>query len=288
MLGIGGKFAASKGMVSVPNLVGLSSSSAQAALLSSGLIVGSVNSTSTSNSSINGQASSQTISAGTLVDYETVVGFTVYSYVAPPPPSGPYIVSSSGCIYSRTVNYRIVCVNNSGSGYPTWDDESYGIHTWSNGTTTEYSCGLSGGNEGNINGGYTECGYVQPSCSGSYAGTPVTGSCSGGEKCTSTPYYNDCGQQISVKTSCTTCCTAGSLGCSTVTVAAGVQVTTCTYRRSDCTTYTTSTTTCSTSSSTSCGSCVYAGYTIGSYKSCTTTTRSSSCTTSTSTKSVKC
>lgn len=288
MLGIGGKFAASKGMVAVPNILGMSSATAQSTIQASGLRVGSVTSTSTSNSSIDGQTASQSIAAGTLVDYETVVGFVVNSYVAPPPPSGPYIVSSSGCIYSETVNYRISCIDNSGCGRPVWDDRSYGIHTWSNGTTTEYTCGISGGNEGNIACDFTECGYVEPTCSGSYAGTPVTGSCSGGQKCTSTPYYNDCGVQISTKTSCTSCCIAGLISCSTVTVASGVQVTTCTYRRSDCTTYTTSSTTCTPTSSTSCGSCVYAGYTIGSYKSCTTTTRSSSCTTSSSTKSVKC
>jgi hypothetical protein len=293
MLGIGGKFAASKGMVVVPNLSGLSSSAANALLSSYGLISGSVSSTSTGNSSLNNTVYSQSISAGTLVEYETSVGYVLYSYVAPPPPTGPTLVSDSGCVYTDSINYRIVCTPyvGVGYGYSTWDDRTYGIRTYSDGSSIEYTCSVTpGGNEGNIVGQLTECGYVAPTCSGSYKdNVGFTGSCSGGQRCTYYNWYDSCGNYLkTTQGGCTDCCTAGLISCSTVQVANGVFVKTCTYRRADCSTYTESTTTCTATSSTSCGSCVYAGYTIGSYKSCTTTTRSTSCTTSTSTKSVKC
>lgn len=85
MLGIGGKFASSKGMVKVPDLVGLSRAAAKAALSDAGLKFGTESSVSNDlGSSYNGDVSSQTPTANTLVEYETVVSFNYYKTYVPP------------------------------------------------------------------------------------------------------------------------------------------------------------------------------------------------------------
>jgi hypothetical protein len=287
MLGIGGKFAASKGMVLVPNLSGLSSANANLAITNAGLFIGSNTSTSTSNSSLNDTIASQSVPAGTLVEYESLVGYSVYSYVAPPAPVGPVIVGNTGCVYSETVNYRIVCLNNTGSGYPAWDDRVYGIYTYSNGSTQEYTCSVSGGNSGNVSSQYTDCGYVVPTCSGAYRDSSgFSGSCSGGQKCTFYNWYDSCGNYVkTTQGSCVDCCTAaGPYGCKTTYTSLNKGYTTCTYRRTNCTTYTTTTNFCNEYCSTRCGSCVRIGGGVGSYKSCTKTCECAG----TSSYSVKC
>ena len=101
-----------KGMVSMPDLSGLTVANARSAILSAGLKVGSLSSTSSSSSSNQDRVSAQAIAAGTLIDYETSVNFQYYVYVAPPPsePTAPYII---GYTYGD-------CINN-GSSY-TQDD----------------------------------------------------------------------------------------------------------------------------------------------------------------------
>lgn len=299
MLGIGGKFAASKGMVRVPNLEGLSSSQAHEALQSSGLKVGTISSSSTGTQSLNGKAFGQSIASNTLVDYETVVAFQVYSYVAPPAPSGPTISNDTGCVYTKQVNYGVVCTPYvapnepyAGYGYATWEDQSYGIRTWSDGRVEEYNCGApTGGNQGNVISGYTECGYVpqtQPVCNITPGCTDwYTSSCSGGQYYKTRRCWDSCGKETRT-TNYFDCCTAGLVSCTAWSGGQGGQSRVCTYRRSDCSTYTVTETRCAVQTSTTCGSCVYAGYTIGSYKSCTTTTVDSSCNITRTTKSVKC
>lgn len=289
MLGVGGKFAASKGMVLVPDLSGKTVSEANQALSAAGLVVGTTSSTVRNDSpSLDNKAYSQSIAAGTSVDYETVINFSYWTYVYVPPAAPPVTYSPCGSCGEQIdqIDQASGC---SGTSY--WESftavNKQPYCRDDNGQFAFYSeCGREPYYSSSVVPGL--CGA--PTCSGSYkdnVGFP--GSCSGGQKCTYYNWYDSCGNYLkTTEGGCTSCCTAGLVSCSTVTVASGVYVKTCTYRRADCSTYTDSTTTCSTTSSTSCGSCVYAGYTIGSYKSCTTTTRSSSCTTSTSTKSVKC
>jgi len=92
MLGIGGKFAGAKGMVAVPNLSGLSTEAALSSLQNSGLVRGSVGTGTTSDSALENKVFSQSIPAGTLVDYETVVNYSFNLFVPPvilPPPPPP-------------------------------------------------------------------------------------------------------------------------------------------------------------------------------------------------------
>lgn len=94
MLGIGGKFAGAKGMVAVPNLSGLSRSAAQTAITNSGLrFLEDATPVDTSNSSLDGKVAGQSLPAGALIDYESVVSYSYNRYVAPPP-SGPTLVDT--------------------------------------------------------------------------------------------------------------------------------------------------------------------------------------------------
>lgn len=79
-------WASSKGMVAVPNLSTLTYSDAITALQNAGLNYTNNGSTVTQNSNLNNIIATQSISAGTLVDYETNIGFTYYTYVPAPTP----------------------------------------------------------------------------------------------------------------------------------------------------------------------------------------------------------
>lgn len=78
---------ASKGMVQVPDLSGLSTSAAVASIQNAHLVASDGGSTSTSNSALNGQIASQLPNAGDLVDYETSVSYIYYNYVPAPTPT---------------------------------------------------------------------------------------------------------------------------------------------------------------------------------------------------------
>lgn len=85
MLGIGGKFASSKGMVAVPNLSGLTRQEAKDAIASAGLrFSGETEISNSSGSSSNGKATNQSVAAGTLIDYESPISFEYFgTYVDP-------------------------------------------------------------------------------------------------------------------------------------------------------------------------------------------------------------
>jgi hypothetical protein len=73
--------------VVVPNIVGLTPSQALTELTNVELTVGSTSSTTSgANSSNNGTIASQTVTAGSLVERYSSVGYTTYSYTAPQPP----------------------------------------------------------------------------------------------------------------------------------------------------------------------------------------------------------
>jgi hypothetical protein len=73
MLGFVSRYGASKGMVAVPDLAGLTSEAAEALVAQRGLKLQSK--TSRNSSTQNNRVSSQTIAPGTLVDYESPVSF---------------------------------------------------------------------------------------------------------------------------------------------------------------------------------------------------------------------
>lgn len=90
MLGIGGKFAGAKGMVAVPDLSNKTPDEALTVLQDAGLRRSGLGSSGTSNSGLNNKVFQQSISAGTLVDYETEISYDYYYYVAPAAPE-PYL-----------------------------------------------------------------------------------------------------------------------------------------------------------------------------------------------------
>ena len=73
-------------MVAVPDLSTLTYTDAIAALQDAGLNYTNSGSTNTSNSNLNNRIATQSVVAGTLVDYETNISFTYYIYVATPTP----------------------------------------------------------------------------------------------------------------------------------------------------------------------------------------------------------
>jgi outer membrane biosynthesis protein TonB len=79
-------WASSKGMVAVPDLSTLTYTDAIAALEDAGLNYTNSGSTNTANSNLNNIIATQSVAAGTLVDYETNISFTYYTYVATPTP----------------------------------------------------------------------------------------------------------------------------------------------------------------------------------------------------------
>lgn len=83
MLGIGGRFVGARGMVPMPNLANLSPTAATAAIQAAGLRLGSASEVSSSNSGDNEKVFSQSVSAGTLVDYDSDVNYSYYRYVPP-------------------------------------------------------------------------------------------------------------------------------------------------------------------------------------------------------------
>ena len=91
-----GFWAASKGMVLVPNVVGQTTTNATTAIIAAGLLNSGNSTTSTSNAGLNGQVASQDPVALTKVSYESNVSYISYVYTAPPPPPPPTTVSPVG------------------------------------------------------------------------------------------------------------------------------------------------------------------------------------------------
>ena len=84
-----GFWSASKGMVLVPNIVNLSTSSATAAILAAGLLNSGNTTESTGDSGLDGKVKTQDPASGTKVQYETNVSYVSYVFNAPPPPPPP-------------------------------------------------------------------------------------------------------------------------------------------------------------------------------------------------------
>jgi len=290
MLGIGGKFASSKGMVLVPSLIGLTPSQADQAILSAGLVRGNPTTVETSTISLGGRVDQQSVAAGTLIDYESLISYRSLVYVAPPAPAPepiPPVITYGSCeVYSQNTNPGFC------SGTQTCQPSNTNFRrrsVFADGVFSgyDYSCSSTstGGGCSFVDG---SCGYSAPVvCNGTPGSNTYTSSCSGGQYFITTRSWDACGKEIRV-TNFFSCCTAGLVSCTSWSGSAGGQSRVCTYRRSDCSTYTVTETRCAATTSTSCGSCVRIGGLVGSYKSCTTTTTTTSCTTSRTTSSVKC
>lgn len=155
MLGIGGKFAASKGMVKMPDLSGLTRQEAKDAIADAGLNFGTETvGTNESGTSYNGKVKTQAVSADTLIDYESTVSFTYYdTYVEP-----VYVVRTS--TWSESERTALVytgfggftysdCVDGSKTKYTyrfydeTITTTSYKKYYYSDGTTRTVTTGSS-------------------------------------------------------------------------------------------------------------------------------------------------
>lgn len=90
MLGWIGRWAASKGMVLMPNLFGLSRTEAINAINQAGLKVGSETTSETSNEANSNKVNSQSVTSGELVDYETPVNFNYQVFSFTPYSFTPY------------------------------------------------------------------------------------------------------------------------------------------------------------------------------------------------------
>lgn len=289
MLGIGGKFASAKGMVRVPDITGLTAEEADLAIALAGLRRSRLISSGTTQLfSLNNRIDSQTVLAGQLVDYETEISYRSLAYVAPPPPAAPPPVITLGpCEEYRFDANGTFCIGQqtcSGGGVSQRRAKVLSNGVWSGGYS-ECASFITGSSCSFVNG---SCGYTAPVvCNGTPGSNTFQSSCSGGQYYITTRSWDACGKE-SRTTRYFSCCTAGLVSCTSWSGSAGGQSRTCTYRRSDCSTYTSTETRCSSSSSTTCGSCVRIGGLVGSFKSCTTTTTFSNCTTSRTTSSVKC
>lgn len=286
MLGIGGKFAAAKGMVAVPNLANLQPSEADAVLIALGLRRGSQNSSSTSDAARNNKINTQTVAAGTLVDYETEVGYNYEFYTAPAyQPTVSYGAcegyasqSTGGWCSGTSWNYPIITTLRRRAVFY---DGSFAF--WS------YDCtdAVSGGGSERVDG---LCGYTAPVvCTGTAGSSPGSwGSCSGGQRCRTPTQWDRCGNVTTLARVCEPCCTAGLVSCTSWSGSAGGQSRVCTYRNSNCSTYTETETRCAATTTTNCGKCYYGGLTLGYVQDCTITTTTTSCTFSTRSARLQC
>lgn len=109
MFGSLGYWASSKGMVSVPDVSGMTEEEASTALSNVVLSYSLSTTTQTSNLSLVDKVASQSISSGTLVSYESVIQISLYSYVCNPNWT-QYEISRSSTTWSGN------CVNNVEAG----------------------------------------------------------------------------------------------------------------------------------------------------------------------------
>lgn len=177
MLGSSLGFFSSKGMTTVPDLSGLSKSEAEAAITAAFLTNGGSTSQSSSNSSLDNKTFGQSLSAGSIVDYEESITFSYYTYVAPAPSPTP-VVCDTLSTQNYPINWSGNCVDGQESGTQVVEISYTNCPTVTNTTTVYRSCGST------------------PSCTGGGTETFSTcGECVGGtQTCNyySERYYDNC------------------------------------------------------------------------------------------------
>jgi hypothetical protein len=109
MFGSLGYWASSKGMVAVPDLSGMTEAQASTALSNVFLTYSKTTNTQTSDSNLVGKVATQSVSAGTLANYESNIVISIYEFVCIPVWSDWYNVGSpynySSCSPSNTQTY---------------------------------------------------------------------------------------------------------------------------------------------------------------------------------------
>lgn len=111
MFGSLGYWASSKGMVAVPDLSGLTEAEASTALSNAILSYTKTANTQTSNSGLVGKVASQSVSAGSLTNYESVITISIYEFLCVPTWSDWYDIGTpynfSACLSNNTQTYYI-------------------------------------------------------------------------------------------------------------------------------------------------------------------------------------
>ena len=288
MLGFVARFGSSKGMVSVPNLSGLTTAAAISAIQNAGLKFNGSSTSTTSSSSLGDTVFSQSISSGDLVEYEAAISFGNYVYV-------PYVptVTYGDCTpdYTSTSSAPGDCIAGTFDRYRTTTQYRHKA-VFFDGVFERYDpCPsiTSGEYIPNV----SVCGYVPPapSCTATCGNPTAWSSCqilygTGGLKTrTYSCVRSDCSTYTKVEEA--VCCQAGCFGTWSgwYASAPGVQERYRTCQRADCSTYTQYETRCTTKTTTTCTACT----TKSPFrKTCTTTTISSNCTSSSTSSIVYC
>jgi hypothetical protein len=97
MFGSLGYWASSKGMVSMPDLFGLTEAQASTALSNVVLSYTKIANTLTSNSSVVGKVATQSSAAGSLVNYESIIQISLYELICVPVFVRGPLISSTPC-----------------------------------------------------------------------------------------------------------------------------------------------------------------------------------------------
>lgn len=222
-------------MVVMPQLAGLNRQQARAAIESSGLRFGGESSTTTSNQSLDNVTSSQSVAAGTLVDYESVVDIVFSTYVAP-------VVTLVNTVSGSCYNSGGYSTSTTCSGTTLIITESYSrerqvTYYYSDGSSSiQYQACSPSVFQQSVAFSST-CGYVPPAptCQAN-CGSYSWSSCSGGSQTgTRTCTRSDC--SVVQETTTRSCCSSGCGSYSWGTCSSGQQSGTRTCTRSDCTTY---------------------------------------------------
>jgi hypothetical protein len=286
MLGIIARFGSSKGMVRIPNLSGLTTSQATAAIQNSGLTFSGSSTSTTSSSSLGDKVFAQSISAGTLVEYETSISFQSYVYV-------PYVpVVTYGDCSSNYTTTQTRCVPGTFTEMITVTQFRHRPYFF-DGVFQGYDpCESFIGTDTFPNS--TSCGYVPPArtCTANCGTYTAWSSCqilygTGGQRTrTRTCTRSDCSTYTQVDTE--VCCVAGCFGAWSgwASSASGVQERSRTCQRADCSTYTDSEVRCTVRTVTgSCGACTKKA---PFRRTCSTTTINSDCSTTPGSRSEAC
>jgi hypothetical protein len=287
MLSFVARFGSSKGMVLVPNLSGLTTAAAISAIQNAGLKFSGSSTSTTSSSSLGDTVFSQSITNGTLVEYETAISFGNYVYV-------PYVptVTYGDCTADYTVTSSAPgdCISGTFDRYRTTTQYRHRA-VFFDGVFQRYDP-CSSIDSGEYIPNVSACGYVAPvktctsgcgsysawsGCKNMYAGG---GSRTRTRTCTRTncSTYTDTDEE----SCCSPACGSWS---SWSTVFSGVQQRSRTCVKTDCSSFTEYESRCGVQSSTTCGAC---SKKAPFRKTCTTTTVNSSCTSSSSSSSVAC
>lgn len=167
-----GYFASSGSSVLVPNIVDLSTGAASSALSAVGLILGSSTGSTSSGatSQNNGNIASQSVSAGSYIDYGSTITYTTYAYSPPPSPPSWTDSSISNSFTAGTPYSDSVSATN-GASYSIGQPDGNVFPYWVEGVTIGSGTGVLTGTP--TTAGQTYKFFIRASNAGGYVDSPV-------------------------------------------------------------------------------------------------------------------